>query len=61
MARGQFAQQNTIKTAIHNSIINFYFVTGFYSLVRYLHSLRFGSLILNLEVIEQHLEMVLRC
>ena len=61
MARVQFAQQNTIKTAIHNSRINFYFVTGFYSLVRYLHSLRFGSLILNLEVIEQHLEMVLRC
>ena len=37
MARVLFAQQNTIKTAIHNSRINFYFVTGFYSLVRYLH------------------------
>ena len=61
MAWVLFAQQNTIKTAIHNSIINFYFVTVFYSLVRYLHSLRFDSLILNLEVIEQHLEMVLRC
>ena len=61
MAWVQFAQQNTIKTAIHNSRINLYFVTGFYSLVRYLHSLRLGSLILNLEVIEQHLEMVLRC
>ena len=62
MARGQFAQQNTIKTAIHNSRINFYFVTGFYSLVRYLHCLTVWVLsILDLEVIEQHLEMVLRC
>ena len=27
-----FAQQNTVKTANLNSIINFYFVTDFYSL-----------------------------
>ena len=27
-----FAQQNTVKTANLNSIINFYFVTSFYSL-----------------------------
>ena len=27
-----FAQQNTIKTATQTSIINFYFVTCFYSL-----------------------------
>ena len=27
-----FAQQNTVKTAIRNSRINFYFVTAFYSL-----------------------------
>ena len=60
MARGQFAQQNTIKTAIHNSRINFYFVTAFYSLYDICIVLRFGPLILNLEVIEQHLEMVLR-
>gem|GEM_PF-2208330 len=39
MAWVQFAQQNTLKTAIHNSRINFYFVTCFYSLVRYLHCL----------------------
>ena len=32
MARVQFAQQNTVKTANQNSIINFYFVTAFYSL-----------------------------
>ena len=29
---GATSQQNTIKTAIQNSIINFYFVTTFYSL-----------------------------
>ena len=29
---GATTQQNTIKTAIQNSIINFYFVTAFYSL-----------------------------
>ena len=29
---GATSQQNTIKTAIQNSIINFYFVTAFYSL-----------------------------
>ena len=29
---GLFAQHNTIKTAIQNSRINFYFVTIFYSL-----------------------------
>ena len=29
---GSTSQQNTIKTAIQNSIINFYFVTAFYSL-----------------------------
>ena len=28
----QFAQQNTVKTANQDSIINFYFVTGFYHL-----------------------------
>ena len=28
----QFAQQNTVKTANQDSIINFYFVTGFYYL-----------------------------
>ena len=33
-----FAQQNTIKTATQTSRINFYFVTCFYSFVRYLHS-----------------------
>jgi len=27
-----FAQQNTVKTAIRDSKINFYFVTAFYSL-----------------------------
>ena len=27
-----FVRQNTVKTAIRNSIINFYFVTSFYSL-----------------------------
>ena len=32
MARVQFAQQNTVKTANQNSKINFYFVTSFYSL-----------------------------
>ena len=32
MARVQFAQQNTVKTANQNSRINFYFVTAFYSL-----------------------------
>ena len=32
MARVQFAQQNTVKTANQNSRINFYFVTSFYSL-----------------------------
>ena len=32
MAWVQFAQQNTVKTANRDSIINFYFVTGFYSL-----------------------------
>ena len=32
MAWVPFAQQNTVKTAIRNSIINFYFVTDFYSL-----------------------------
>ena len=32
MARVQFAQQNTVKTANQNSRINFYFVTDFYSL-----------------------------
>ena len=32
MARGQFAQQNSVKTANQNSKINFYFVTAFYSL-----------------------------
>ena len=32
MARGLFAQQNTIKTAFRFSRINFYFVTAFYSL-----------------------------
>ena len=32
MARVLFAQQNTVKTANRNSIINFYFVTDFYSL-----------------------------
>ncbi len=31
MARELFAQQNPTKTAIQNSRINFYFVTGFYS------------------------------
>jgi len=52
--------QNRTKTARQISKTDFYFVTGFYSLVRYLHGGRFGPLILNLEVIEQHLEMVLR-
>jgi|GEM_PF-1911592 len=32
MTRGLFALQNTVKTANRNSIINFYFVTCFYSL-----------------------------
>jgi len=32
-----FAQQNTIKTAFGFSRIDFYFVTCFYSFVRYLH------------------------
>ena len=32
MAWVQFAQQNSVKTANQNSIINFYFVTAFYSL-----------------------------
>ena len=32
MAWVLFAQQNTVKTAIRNSRINFYFVTAFYSL-----------------------------
>ncbi len=32
MALGLFAQQNTIKTAFRFSIIDFYFVTVFYSL-----------------------------
>ena len=32
MAWVLFAQQNTIKTAFRFSIIDFYFVTGFYSL-----------------------------
>ena len=32
MAWVLFAQQNTIKTAFRFSIINFYFVTAFYSL-----------------------------
>ena len=32
MAWVLFAQQNTVKTANLNSIINFYFVTCFYSL-----------------------------
>ena len=32
MARGLFAQQNTVKTAKQNSRINFYFVTSFYRL-----------------------------
>ena len=32
MAWVLFAQQNTVKTAIRNSRINFYFVTDFYSL-----------------------------
>ena len=32
MAWVLFAQQNTEKTAKRNSIINFYFVTSFYSL-----------------------------
>ena len=32
MAWGLFAQQNTVKTANQISRINFYFVTGFYSL-----------------------------
>ena len=32
MAWVLFAQQNTVKTAIRNSRINFYFVTSFYSL-----------------------------
>ena len=32
MAWGLFVQQNTEKTANRNSIINFYFVTCFYSL-----------------------------
>ena len=32
MARVQFAQNYTIKTANQNSRINFYFVTSFYSL-----------------------------
>ena len=32
MAWVLFAQQNTVKTANRNSIINFYFVTCFYSL-----------------------------
>ena len=32
MAWVLFAQQNTVKTAIRNSKINFYFVTCFYSL-----------------------------
>ena len=32
MAMGLFAQQNTIKTAFRFSIIDFYFVTGFYLL-----------------------------
>ena len=32
MAWVLFAQQNTVKTAIRNSKINFYFVTSFYSL-----------------------------
>ena len=32
MAWVLFVRQNTVKTAIQNSIINFYFVTGFYSL-----------------------------
>ena len=27
-----FVRQNAVKTVIRNSIINFYFVTGFYSL-----------------------------
>ena len=31
-ARVLFAQQNTIKTAFRFSIIDFYFVTAFYSL-----------------------------
>ena len=32
MAWVLFAQQNTVKTAIRNSRINFYFVTAFYFL-----------------------------
>ena len=32
MAQVLFTQQNTVKTANLNSIINFYFVTGFYRL-----------------------------
>ena len=32
MARVQFAQQNSEKTANRNSRINFYFVTCFYSM-----------------------------
>ena len=32
MAWEPFTQQNTVKTANLNSRINFYFVTGFYSL-----------------------------
>ena len=32
MAWVLFLRQNTVKTAIRNSRINFYFVTGFYSL-----------------------------
>ncbi len=32
-----FVQQNAVKTVNHNSKINFYFVTCFYSFVQYLH------------------------
>ena len=32
MAWVLLVRQNTVKTVIRNSIINFYFVTGFYSL-----------------------------
>ena len=50
------AHHNTVKTANRNSIINFYFVTGFYSKYDICIVLPFGHLILNLEVIEQYLE-----
>ncbi len=48
---GSKTMQNHAKTARQISKTDFYFVTGFYSLVRYLHGGRFGPLILDLEVI----------